>query len=644
MRITELPLKTKVRADVYLQWALHTDLRYLNCDDKRTMVLLVRFDKPLNFGVKTLRRLRGASISPTYQGFRHATVTVSGERGALQAQLSALQKWLGADCFELGTPQGMPLDDRLNIQLDGSGPDIVVGVIDDGCPFAHKNLRHSDAAPHALAVRFIWDQGGEASSPPQPAPFDYGRFLLIDELKAIVASATVGGTVNEDTAYRKSGLPSLRSITSHGAQVMSLAAGWKSRMVPRPRDFAAKPLPASSVPPGRKDMAFVQLPTPALDDPSGMWLDHYALDGIQAIRSYARDVYKGGKASKVVINLSYGPQTGPHDGSSILETAMKEMIEKAPTQGYELQIVLPTGNNHLGRTHAEFDLYSGGGRIDWCVAADSQVPAYLEIWLPVGANFGDLHASLESPTGEVVQVKYKTITETDDQTAGTVALPTCQFTDRKVILMVIMPTARVPGAAPDGFALAPVGRWKVRLKATPGMVIGTAHAYLARSDPNLGRARRGRSGYLDSEGYDPKRYRRASDQLIDDQPVPSAVVVARGSMSGIATGAATYVAAGYCATTSMPALYSSGGPGRGTIGQRREGPSWAYPTDQSVVLQGVLASGNRSGAVTRLVGTSFAAPMLTRDLWMNPLVPPSAIPAPLLPPWKIHRFGNGLRE
>ncbi|MGO4395726.1 hypothetical protein AB4Z46_30650 [Variovorax sp. M-6] len=597
----------------------------------------------MSLGVETLRRLQGASISATYQGYKHATVTVSSQRETLQMQLSALQTQLGATCFELGTPQGIPLDDRLNIQLDGPGPKIVVGVVDDGCPFAHKHRRHFDSAPNALAVRFIWDQGGKAVPPPQPAPFSYGRFFVNDELKAIVASATVNGTVNEDSAYRQSELPSLRSVTSHGAQVMSLAAGWKSRTTPRPRAFAAAPLPAASVPAGRKDMAFVQLPTLALDDPSGMWLDHYALDGIQAIRSYARDVYKNGKARKVIVNLSYGPQTGPHDGSSILETAMKEIIEKAPTDidPYELQIVLPTGNNHLQRTHAEFDLDKGGGEIQWCVAPDSQVPAYLEIWLPSGVPFSHLRAALISPRGEVVRVKYCTITETDDKTAGTIALPTCQYADRKVILMAIMPTARVPGATPNGFSLAPVGRWKVRLRAKPG-VSGKAHAYLARSDPNLGRERRGRSGYLDSKGYDPKRYRRASIQLIDDQPVPSAAVLARGSMSGIAAGTLTYVAASYCATTSMPSLYSSGGPSRPG---GRDGPSWAYPADQSVVLQGVLAAGNRSGAVTRLVGTSFAAPMLTRDLWMNPPLPPSALPAVNpWPPWMLHRFGNGLRE
>jgi hypothetical protein len=199
--------------------------------------------------------------------------------------------------------------------------------------------------------------------------------------------------------------------------------------------------------------------------------------------------------------------------------------------------------------------------------------------------------------------------------------------------------------APGLFPLAPMGQWKVRLRAGAG-VSGIAHAYLARNDPNLGRNRRGRSGYLDSEGYDPQRHRRSSDQLIDDKPVNPAAVFARGSLSGVGAGGMTYVAAGYCATTSLPALCISGGEARPG---GHYGPSWAYPTDQSIVLQGVLAAGNRSGAVViRLVGTSFAAPMFAGDLWMTPSLPPSSMP-PINPPppwptWKHHRFGNGVLE
>jgi len=176
-------------------------------------------------------------------------------------------------------------------------------------------------------------------------------------------------------------------------------------------------------------------------------------------------------------------------------------------------------------------------------------------------------------------------------------------------------------------------------------VAGMADAYLARSDPNLGRPQRGHSGYLDSDNYDPKRYMRASERLVEPQ-TGSAEVVARGSMSGIATGDKTYVAAGFCARTSepYPVVYSSGGPARRGC---REGPTYAYPSDQSKVIQGVLGWGNRSGVVTRLVGTSFTAPMLARDLWMTPPLHPPALPVPPVAgpaTWMARRFGHGVRE
>jgi hypothetical protein len=189
--------------------------------------------------------------------------------------------------------------------------------------------------------------------------------------------------------------------------------------------------------------------------------------------------------------------------------------------------------------------------------------------------------------------------------------------------------------------LAAPGRWKIEVKRNASAAVGVAHAYLARSDPNLGRARMGRSSYFDRPEYDPYRHRRWSDQLPDDQLPGSAAVAPRGSISGIATGGLTKVAAGYCVSTRKPAFYSGGGPARNGA---RNGPSYAYPTDRSAVLQGVLACANRGGAVRALVGTSFAAPQLTRDLWMRPNVPLApVIPEPNpVPAWVGHRLGNGL--
>ena len=60
--------------------------------------------------------------------------------------------------------------------------------------------------------------------------------------------------------------------------------------------------------------------------------------------------------------------------------------------------------------------------------------------------------------------------------------------------------------------------------------------------------------------------------------------------------------------------YASAGPARGNPGTRRSGPDYALFCDENYALEGVLAGGNRSGAVFRLIGTSAAAPQLARQV------------------------------
>jgi hypothetical protein len=190
-----------------------------------------------------------------------------------------------------------------------------------------------------------------------------------------------------------------------------------------------------------------------------------------------------------------------------------------------------------------------------------------------------------------------------------------------------------------------------------------AHVYLGRNDPNMGRPLRGRSGHLDSPDYGDKCGKLPSEQLRPNPPgMGSAEVFARGSLSGIATGVGSLVAAGYrlrdnlpagyggavvvngVRRDSLPAPYSSGGPGR--AGCPRGGPDWAYPTEESRVLAGLLGRGNRSGVSMRFSGTSIAAPQLARELAATPgsdFKPPQPVPPPPRPEWFAPRFGKGTR-
>ncbi|CAN7696893.1 hypothetical protein LJR084_005769 [Variovorax sp. LjRoot84] len=633
---------SELKMDAYLLWALYTGFRYFDIGESRKTVLLVKFDKRLD--ATTLRALRNAGLwlCDFYVGYSCATVTASIPN--LDQQLADLKR-LGAEYCELAAPVAPPTQDEGPApRIAQNGPATVIGIIDDGCPFAHLHYRRPDDP--SLRVRYIWDQGGSAPSgavPPSTTPFAYGATYGHDQLEEILSRATLQGVVDEDAAYGLTELPSLRGATSHGAQVMSHAAGFARKI-----DGRQQPKPLI----GRTDLAFVQLPPDALDDPSGGWLEHYGLDALHAIRFYARHTHKT-SANKVIVNLSYGPQTGPHDGTSVLERAIDEMTSTAIEENYQFLVVVPTGNNHQLRAHAEFDLARRGGTIDWFVSPDSQVPSLLEIWLPDGVTLDDVEVAVETPADEhivasdILPEPPKPLTVPDDTQVLIVAIEGPPPGNRIEVIIGIAPTARPSaGSGAAAFALATPGIWRVTVEPKAGKTVpGVAHAYLGRSDANMGRARRGRSGYLYSPGYDPKRFSRADEQLDVGRENAPAEVVASGAMNGIGTGTHSLVAAGYRLSDGQPAPYSAGGPTRGN----RKGPDWAYPTEESRVLAGLLAAGNRSATVLRLTGTSIAAPQYVRELaampGSNALPPPTPTPPspPAPPPWLKARAGAGLR-
>lgn len=560
---------SELKMDAYLLWALYTGFRYFDIGESRKTVLLVKFDKRLD--ATTLRALRNAGLwlCDFYVGYSCATVTASIPN--LDQQLGDLKR-LGAEYCELAAPVAPPTQDE--------GP----------APNRPERPRHGDrhhrrrlpvcpsalpAAGRPLPARAL-HMGPGRQRPIRCRAAVHDALCLWGDLRPRPAggnpvSRNLAGVVDEDAAYGLTELPSLRGATSHGAQVMSHAAGFARKI-----DGRQQPKPLI----GRTDLAFVQLPPDALDDPSGGWLEHYGLDALQAIRFYARHTHKT-SAKKVIVNLSYGPQTGPHDGTSVLERAIDEMTSTAIEENYQFLVVVPTGNNHQLRAHAEFDLARRGGTIDWFVSPDSQVPSLLEIWLPDGVTLDDVEVAVETPADEhivasdILPEPPKPLTVPDDTQVLIVAIEGPPPGNRIEVIIGIAPTARPSaGSGAAAFALATPGIWRVTVEPKAGKTVpGVAHAYLGRSDANMGRARRGRSGYLYSPGYDPKRFSRADEQLDVGRENAPAEVVASGAMNGIGTGTHSLVAAGYRLSDGQPAPYSAGGPTRGN----RKGPTGPTP-------------------------------------------------------------------
>ena len=88
--------------------------------------------------------------------------------------------------------------------------------------------------------------------------------------------------------------------------------------------------------------------------------------------------------AKVAVNVSWGTFAGPHDGTSVLEAAMDELID---LEGGRLQIVIPAGNAYQSRTHVNTTLSKNQSiTLDWRGQPDDLTQNFLEVWIPAGAQ------------------------------------------------------------------------------------------------------------------------------------------------------------------------------------------------------------------------------------------------------------------
>ena len=235
---------------------------------------------------------------------------------------------------------------------------LLIGMMDDGCPFAAAQFltRRSANTPLTTRVRGIWDQnegkhpvsvavGANASRPfgHTPPDFQYGVEFSRDFNPPLGPEIGLDewidrhlmptGSIDEDGCYADAEFTNLASRQSHGAHVMDVLAGrlpLSSRIGPSkpgydrrdpPSWLPADPAtdPACGI---KTDLVFVQFARKCIRDATGVWLLAYVEQGIQYILSFAEPH----RTEKVIINLSYGPTTGPHDGTALLEARLTALI------------------------------------------------------------------------------------------------------------------------------------------------------------------------------------------------------------------------------------------------------------------------------------------------------------------------------
>ena len=205
---------------------------------------------------------------------------------------------------------------------DGDDPvgSLLLGVIDDGCPFAAAHfLKSTSGVGIRTRVRGIWDQNfgrlpiNVNDKDGLPCVFGktlgdlkYGlEFLRASDAPGAASPRQMGlnewielhvtpqGSVDEDGCYADAGFPGLAHHASHGAHIMDLFAGripTSSRIGPFRGDRRDPPswsVGADSASDDSTDVVFVQFPTQCLRDATGVWLKSYVHDAILYILSHA---------------------------------------------------------------------------------------------------------------------------------------------------------------------------------------------------------------------------------------------------------------------------------------------------------------------------------------------------------------------
>jgi hypothetical protein len=608
------PLSFLDCADAYLEWAFHVKFK--------------GFSDALNRQVAVLAKRHSSSVVDPPPGVRSAGVYAQQTYCVLEVECekllqsrSSLRKWLieHFERLELASAVGQKPGEDKGLEASSQSwterPAVLLGCIDDVFPIAHPMYWHEDKyrvirywnqdLPEGRVSPSGWWKLGSQATGIVGLNWGYGGEAAPRKKPETTALPALADRDHDRAYYQRVGLDALRQASTHGAHVMDIFAG------PVPvgrRNFSERGHPPdfSVVQPdacAKAPMVLVQLPKDALNDPSGRWLGRYILDGVH----YIQGVAQYAKIKQVVINISWGPQTGPHDGSSLLEEALDNLIAQSKKQKQNLQIVMAAGNSYQARAHGQWEVEHGGA-FQWVVPPAAKRPHFLEIWWPESTAQKVQPATaltLTVPNGQKYVLAFTpgvTPLVHDGKTLGGVTVVKHQRSQNQwrwmALVCVPSSTAEMPQAH---------GVWRVSISGVPGAE-GSGHVYVARADANGATYQGGQDAYLWDEAY-AQHTRSLNGHFQGD--VPLSLVKREGSLNGVATGRETKIAQ---ACLAMPpgqkSDYGSTGPVVGGASKHLV----CMIADSSRMLPGIRASGVRLGTTVRMVGTSMAAPQLARRL------------------------------
>lgn len=494
--------------------------------------------------------------------------------------------------------------------LKSEGGCTLVGIIDSGCPFAAPMLRRGGGT----RVLGLWDQDDAPAFPDRgyrPAGAGYGRAVDRGGLNAYLAAATgPGGWVDEEWAYRLAAYDRVRPRMSHGAAVISQLFGGPlhgGSLQPQPGSPPAwDVVQGETLPIDVADLVFVDIARADLQDSTSGALARYVLDGVRFILAHAQD------EQRVVINISTGTSRTTHDGSSMLEQALRDTIADARRErGIVLTLVLPVGNGNMEQRHAVLSDRETDSDLTLFLPPGCEMPQFVTVRWPERAQ----HAALVvTPPGGPRQVirrgeAWGLCVGRQAACAGVVWPPSARRPSRS--LLAFGPTASHDPAVP----LAPAGRWRLALEWDGDLPLDEPVAFwISLNHRNPGALPRGRQAdFVDwDRSHHPEAWLRYREEDPPAPPVRNGIRRLH-ACTGLAT-TATPASQGVLVVGSVYAAPLPGRPSRYSAeGPRGWGlPQYGAPGDASRALPGLSVRGNHAGEIVRMVGTSFSAPLVAR--------------------------------
>ncbi|OED43122.1 hypothetical protein AB833_04500 [Chromatiales bacterium (ex Bugula neritina AB1)] len=513
---------------------------------------------------------------------------------------------------------------------------VIMAVIDDGLGFANNSFRDKKSKSR---FQYLWWQDTDAT-PSAGVPFgvEKGKKEIDDLLEDEPSDADVYrkfGTMD----FKRDRRSTVALGLTHGTHVLDIAAGYD------PDD-------------DRQDRPIigVQLWQEAVERGTGAELELYILAAVEYILKRAVQISDSvGEKLPVVINLSFGFNLGPHDGTSLFEKNLSKLIQSHNENEGGASIVISSGNNHLTRTHSEVTFDSRQpvhpSQLEWQVLPEDRTSTAMEIWLPYDSKVEDENTdflpdqprftddrfqfTLTTPTGLKSEpilcqhgagARLNTIIGSDShQIAEIKYCFVSGHTGRGMVRITLTPTAKL--AAENGpwanTEVSPSGVWTITLTRRAfnkdEIAQGTVEkidAWIVSDDQVYGYPLLGQQSYFVNDLYDD--YDTQGREIVEDSG-GSSPVRRKSLINAAATGENVNVAGSYYERELEQTEYSAGGP---KVGAKAETVNPSYnrkpdllaASEGSRIHYGVLAAGSMSGSVRPMGGTSVAAPMFARRL------------------------------